>query len=113
MKEACYFAGGGAMSLMMNSFSPGLIRPSSRRASSSMAAGSSRSRRASSRRAAFSDRRRAISAASSIVLLCGPSSSPESLIADERVHDEHADDKEEQPGENAVAAGLRPLQVAA
>ena len=37
----------------MNSFSPGLIRPSWRRAASSIAAGSSRSRRASSRSAAF------------------------------------------------------------
>ena len=46
----------GAASLMMKTFSPGRIRPSSRRAISSIAAGSSRSRRASSRSRTFSAR---------------------------------------------------------
>ena len=46
----------GLTSLMMKTFSPGLIRPSSRRAISSIAAGSSRRRRASSRIRAFSAR---------------------------------------------------------
>ena len=31
------------------------------------------------------------------------------LIADQRVDDEHADDEDEQPGENAAPAALRAL----
>ena len=54
-RRSYFFDAGGATSLMMNTFSPGLMRPSSRRAISSIADGSSRSRRAS--RAAARSRR--------------------------------------------------------
>ncbi len=51
-----YRGAGGGTFLIMNSVSPGRIKPSSRRANSSMVAGSSRSRRASFRRRPFSVR---------------------------------------------------------
>ena len=59
---------GDFRSLMMKTFSPGRIKPSSRRASSSIAVGSFRRRRASSRSRAFSARCRAMRGRQLVVL---------------------------------------------
>ena len=102
-----FFPEGGATSLMMKTFSPGLMRPSSRRAISSMAAGSSRSRRASSRRRAFSARWRAIVAASSSYSWRAQHRQ-QSPIADQAVdhgHDRH----EDQQKLHDAAAFCRPF----
>jgi hypothetical protein len=79
---------------MMNSFSPGLMRPSSRRAISD-GAGSSRRRRASSRRPAFRSQPRQVRS-QLIVLFPGPDGGHQAPIAHERVHGEDADHEAEE-----------------
>ena len=86
------------MSLMMNNFSPGLMSPSSRRAISSMAAGSSLQPSCVFPQPRVLGSKARQIGSQLIILFAGPHRGDQSLIADQRVDDEHAHDEKEQPG---------------
>ena len=69
-----------------------------------------RSRRASSRRAGIFRTKAGDIGRELVVLLARSHSREQSLVADEGIHNEHANNKEEQAGQNAVAPGLCPLE---